>query len=577
MEAIQILLYLLIVIGLAIPLGKYISKVMNGEKVFLSPVMHSCEKLVYKVIKVDENKSMKWKEYASSVIIFSGLGFIILFILLLIQGIPLLNPMGVKGMRWDTAFNAAVSFVTNTNWQAYNSETQTTYLSQMLGFTVQNFVAPAVGISVLFVLIRAFIREKDEHIGNFFVDMTRSILYIFMPMSLVLSLLLVSQGVVQNFSPYKETVLIERSVSGQDSDLSGQIIPQGPSASQIAIKQLGTNGGGFFSTNSSHPLENPTAFSNLLEVTSILLIPVSLCFSFGEFIKKKRQGIAIFAAMAILLVISTGIISWGERSQVPVIKQSGMVNISDKNQSPGNMEGKESRLGTAASSVWTAFTTAASNGSVNSSLDSYTPVGGLIAMLQIQLGEIIFGGVGCGLYGMLAFALIAVFIAGLMVGRTPEFLGKKIEPFEMKMAMMVCLTTPVTALLGSGIACLIPAVAERLTNEGAHGFSEILYAYSSAAGNNGSSFAGIHADIVFLNISLGIVMILARFVPMLATLSVAGSLAVKKKSASNAGTLPTCNVTFVCLLIIVIMLIGALSFFPALALGPIAEMFQVTI
>ncbi|MGG7214478.1 potassium-transporting ATPase subunit KdpA [Clostridium nigeriense] len=571
---IQYSLYLGILIILAIPLGNYIGKVMNGEKTFLSRILNPVESFIYKTINIDKNEEMDWKRYAKSVLAFSLIGFIILFLLQIFQGILPLNPEGVNGISLDLSFNTASSFISNTNWQAYSGESQLSYLTQMIGLTVQNFVSAATGIAVLFALIRGFTRVKEKTIGNFWVDATRSIVHILMPLSIVVSLLIVSQGVVQNFSSYKEVDLLQPITLEDGTVITKQVIPQGPAASQIAIKQLGTNGGGFFGVNSAHPFENPTPFSNLVEMISILLIPAALCFTFGRNIKDKRQGRAIFISMFLMLIIALGVIAVNEAKGTPQLAQNGAVNISSINQAGGNMEGKEARFGIASSSTWAAFTTAASNGSVNSMHDSYTPLGGMVTMLLMQLGEVIFGGVGCGLYGMLAFAIIAVFIAGLMVGRTPEYLGKKIEPFEMKMAMLVCLATPIATLIGSGIASLVPSVANSLTNSGAHGFSEVLYAYSSAGGNNGSSFAGFQANTVFINISLGLMMLFVRFVPMLGTLAIAGSLVQKKKVAVGVGTLPTHNALFIGLLIFIVLLVGALSFFPALALGPIAEFFQ---
>lgn len=572
---IQYSLYLIILVVLAIPLGKYIGKVMNGEKVFLSKILNPIENFIYKILRIDKDEEMDWKKYSISVIAFSVIGFVILFLLQMVQGILPLNPEGIKGMSWHLSFNTASSFVTNTNWQSYSGESQATYLTQMIGLTVQNFVSAAAGIAVLFALIRGFTRVKEKTIGNFWVDATRSTVHILMPLSIVVSLLIASQGVVQNFSSYQEVELLQPITLEDGTVITKQVVPQGPAASQIAIKQLGTNGGGFFGVNSAHPLENPTPFSNTVEMLSILLIPAALCFTFGRNIKDKRQGRAIFIAMFLMLVIALGVIAVNEANATPQLAQNGLVDISTINQAGGNMEGKETRFGIASSATWTAFTTAVANGSVNSMHDSYTPLGGMVPMLLMQLGEVIFGGAGCGLYGMLAFAIIAVFMAGLMVGRTPEYLGKKIEPFEMKMAMLVCLATPIAALVGSGIAALVPSVLDSLSNSGAHGFSEMLYAYSSAAGNNGSAFAGFAANKPFINVSLGLIMLFVRFVPMIATLAIAGSLVQKKKVAVSAGTLPTHDALFVGLLVFVVLLVGALSFFPALALGPIAEFFQM--
>lgn len=571
----QYSLYLIILIVIAIPLGNYIGKVMNGEKTFLSKILNPVENFIYKIVGIDKEEEMDWKKYAKSIIIFSILGFVILFLLQMVQGILPLNPEGFKAVTWDLNFNTTSSFVTNTNWQAYSGESMLSYLTQMLGLTVQNFLSAAVGIAVLFTLIRGFTKIKEKTIGNFWVDTTRIIIHILIPLSMFVTLAIVSQGVVQNFSEYQQVELLQPIILEDGTAITKQVVPQGPAASQIAIKQLGTNGGGFFGVNSAHPLENPTALSNIIEMLSILLIPAALCFTFGRNIKDKKQGRAIFISMFLMLVVALGSIAVNEANATPQLLQNGAVDLSTINQAGGNMEGKETRFGIASSATWATFTTAASNGSVNSMHDSYTPLGGMVTMLLMQLGEVIFGGVGCGLYGMIAFAMIAVFIAGLMVGRTPEYLGKKIEPFEMKMAMLVCLATPIATLIGSGIASLVPSVLGSLTNSGAHGFSEMLYAYSSAGGNNGSAFGGFAANTPFINISIGLVMLFARFVPMIATLAIAGSLVQKKKVAVSSGTLPTDNALFIGLLVFVVLLVGALSFFPALALGPIADFFQM--
>lgn len=597
---IQYILYLAVLVVLAIPLGAYIKKVMNGEKTFLSKILTPCENAVYKVMKVNKEEQMNWKKYAVSVLIFSGIGLVFLFLLQLLQGVLPGNPQGLSGVKWDLSFNTAVSFITNTNWQAYSGESTLSYLTQALGLTVQNFVSAATGIAVLFALIRGFIKVKADGLGSFWVDMTRIVIHILIPLNLVISLLLVGGGVVQNLKGAEtvslvepiavsadgtilenaeinletETVTIDGQVIEDAEIVTEQFVPMGPAASQIAIKQSGTNGGGFNGVNSAHPLENPNAFTNLIEMISILLIPAALCFTFGKAVKNKKQGVAIFMAMFICLVLALGTIAVSEQLATPQLAQDGNVNISMTDQAGGNMEGKETRFGIVSSSTWAAFTTAASNGSVNSMHDSYTPLGGMVTMLLMQLGEVIFGGVGCGLYGMLAFAILTVFIAGLMVGRTPEFLGKKIEPYEMKWSVLVCLATPIAILVGSGIAAIVPSVADSLNNGGAHGFSELLYAYSSCGGNNGSAFAGFNVNTVFLNISLGLVMLFARFLPIIGTLAIAGSLAGKKKIATTAGTLSTTNAMFVFLLIFIVLLVGALSFFPALALGPIAEFFQ---
>lgn len=594
----QYVMYLGILVLLAIPLGIYIGKVMNGEKVLLSKLLSPCEKLIYKVLGINKEEEMTWRRYSISVLIFSGVGFIILFLIQILQGILPGNPEGVGSLSWDLAFNNAVSFITNTNWQSYSGESQMSYLTQALGLTVQNFVSAAVGIAVLFALIRGFAKVKETGLGNFWVDVTRVLLYVLMPLSLIVSIVLVSQGIPQTFRS-GDTVQLLESIAVKDGNIienatikdnqvyvngehiedatiiTEQYVPLGPAASQIAIKQLGTNGGGFYGVNSAHPFENPTLVSNIVELLSILLIPVSLCFTFGRNIKDKRQGVTLFSAMFILLVAALLIIAVNEHQATPQLAQGGLVDLSMTDQAGGNMEGKESRFGIASSSTWAAFTTAASNGSVNSMHDSYTPIGGMMLMLLMQLGEVVFGGVGSGLYGMIGFAILTVFISGLMVGRTPEYLGKKIEPYEMKMAVLACLATPIAIIVGSGVAALVPSVSESLNNSGAHGFSEVLYAYTSAGGNNGSAFAGFSANTVFINVSLGVIMLFARFVPMITILSIAGSMASKKKIATTSGTLSTSNAMFVFLLIFVVLLIGALSFFPALALGPIAEFFQM--
>lgn len=597
---IQCILYLAILVALAIPLGAYIKNVMNGEKTFLSKLLTPCENAVYKVLRVDKDEQMNWKKYTISVLIFSGIGLVFLFLLQLFQGFLPGNPQGLPGVKWDLSFNTAASFITNTNWQAYSGESTLSYLTQALGLTVQNFVSAATGIAVLFALIRGFMRVKTDGLGSFWVDMTRIIIHILIPLNLVISLLLVSGGIIQNLKAGETVSLVEPIgvsaegeilenaeidleagtvvVDGQiveDAEIvTEQFVPMGPAASQVAIKQTGTNGGGFMGVNSTHPLENPNAFTNLIEMISLLLIPAALCFTFGNAVKNKKQGIAIFMAMFLCLVFALSVVAVNEQFATPQLIQNGNVDVSMVDQAGGNMEGKETRFGIAASSTWATFTTAASNGSVNSMHDSYTPLGGMVTMLLMQLGEVIFGGVGCGLYGMLAFAILTVFIAGLMVGRTPEFLGKKIEPYEMKWSVLVCLATPIAILVGSGIAAVWPGIESSLNNVGAHGFSELLYTFSSCGGNNGSAFAGFNGNTMFLNLLLGFVMLFARFLPIIGTLAISGNLAEKKKIATTAGTLSTTNAMFVFLLIFIVLLVGALSFFPALALGPIAEFFQ---
>lgn len=599
-SVIQYVLYLAVLVVFAIPLGAYIKKIMNGEKTFLSKILTPCENAVYKAMRIDKDEQMNWKKYGASVLVFSAIGLVFLFLLQLLQGVLPGNPQNLPGVSWDLSFNTAASFITNTNWQAYTGEATLSYLTQAVGLTVQNFVSAATGIAVLFALIRGIVKVKTDGLGSFWVDMTRIVIYLLIPLNIIVSLMLVSGGVIQNFKAGETVSLIEPIAVSQDGEVienavidveSGtvtvdgeavedaeivteQFVPMGPAASQVAIKQTGTNGGGFMGVNSAHPLENPNAYTNIIEMISLLLIPAALCFTFGKAVKNKKQGIAIFMAMFICLVMALGVVAVCEQSATPQLAENTAVDISAVNQAGGNMEGKETRFGIATSSTWATFTTAASNGSVNSMHDSYTPLGGLITMLLMQLGEVVFGGVGCGLYGMLAFAILTVFIAGLMVGRTPEFLGKKIEPYEMKWSVLVCLATPIAILVGSGIAAVWPGIETSLNNGAAHGFSELLYTYSSCGGNNGSAFAGFNANTVFLNVSLGFVMLFARFLPIIGTLAIAGSLAKKKKIATTAGTLSTTNSMFVFLLIVIVLLVGALSFFPALALGPIAEFFQ---
>lgn len=596
----QYALYLIVLVALAIPLGAYMAKVMQGDRTLLSPILNPCERLIYRALRVRAEEQMTWKKYAASVLIFSLIGLIVLFLIQLAQGVLPGNPQRLPGVPWDLSFNTAVSFVTNTNWQAYAGESTLSYLTQALGLTVQNFLSAAVGIAVLFALIRGLMQVKGKGLGSFWVDLTRITVHILLPLNLVIALCLAGGGVIQNLKPAETVDLLEPVAVSAEGDVlpdaqidveagtvtvdgqvvpdaqivTEQFVPMGPAASQVAIKQSGTNGGGFMGVNSAHPLENPNAFTNLVEMLSLLIIPAALCFTFGRVIHNRKQGRAIFMAMFICLVIALSVVAVNEHLATPQLAQGGTVNLSTVHQAGGNLEGKEARFGIAASSTWATFTTASSNGSVNSMHDSYTPLGGMVPMLLMQLGEVIFGGAGCGLYSMLAFAILTVFIAGLMVGRTPEFLGKKIEPYEMKWAVVVCLATPVCILVGSGIAAAVPSVADSLNNAGAHGFSEMLYAYSSAGGNNGSAFAGLNANTVFLNVSLGLVMLFARFVPVVGALAIAGSLAGKKRLATTAGTLSTTNAMFVFLLIFIVLLVGALSFFPALALGPIAEFLQ---
>jgi len=593
----QCLLYIIMLALLAWPLGTYMGKVMDGEPLWLQKILAPCERGIYRAMGINPAEQMSWKRYLGCVLAFSLVSLAALMLLLMMQRSLPLNPQGIADSSWHLALNTAVSFVSNTNWQAYSGESAMSYLAQMAGLTVQNFVSAAVGIAVLFAFIRGLrsgsisahtLGHTSGHtlgLGNFWADVTRATLYILVPLSLVLSLLLVWQGVPQNFSPYKTVALLEPLTTEDGATVTEQMVPMGPQASQVAPKQLGTNGGGYNGVNSAHPHENPTPLANLLEMLSLLLIPAGLCFTFGRQIGDMRQGAAIFLAMTLLLTAAIGFTAWAEQSATPQLTQAGQVDVAARANplaqagghmnASGNMEGKETRFGVTNSAIWAAATTAASNGSVNAMHDSLTPMGGLVPMVLMQLGEVVFGGVGSGLYGMLAFVLLTVFMAGLMVGRTPEYLGKKVEPFEMKMAVVVCLTTPVAILMGAGIMSLVPQVVASLNNALPHGFSEILYAATSAGANNGSAFGGLNANTPFLNVLLSVLMLAGRFVPIAAILAVAQSMAGKKTVAASAGTLSTSNGMFVFLLVFVVLLVGALSFFPALALGPVAEHLQM--
>jgi K+-transporting ATPase ATPase A chain len=531
-------------------LGGFMAKVFQGEKTWLSPVIAPLERLTYRVSGIDSAEEMSWKQYAASLLAFNLFGFLAVFGLMLLQNVLPLNPQGVNGTSVYLAFNTAVSFMTNTNWQAYSGEAALSYATQMLGLGVQNFVSAATGIAVIVAMARGIARRQASSLGNFWVDLTRSTLYILLPLSLLLAIVLVSQGVVQSFGAYIQATTLEG---------RSQMIPLGPAASQIAIKQLGTNGGGFFGVNSAHPFENPTPFSNFLQVFAILLIPAALTITYGKLIGSAKQGWTIFAAMLTVLVVVLGVSLWSETQYNPVM------------QTASPMEGKEQRFGVANSILWGMTTTVASNGSVNAMHDSFSPLAGGMAILNMMLGEVIFGGVGAGMYGMLMFVVLTVFIAGLMVGRTPEYLGKKIEAFEVQMAMIAILAPSAVILIGTMIAVLIPQGLNSLNNQGPHGFSEILYAFTSAAGNNGSAFAGLTVDTPFYNIALGIGMLIGRFGVILPALAIAGSMVTKKYTPPSLGTFPTDTPLFVMLLIAVILIVGALTFFPALSLGPIVE------
>ena len=552
-EIYVIILCLTILFFLAPPLGRYMAAVFEGRRNILSKVAGPLERFIYRLCRIDESEEMSWKGYAWAFLLFNGAGFIALFLLQLVQGVLPLNPQHLPAVRWDTALNTSISFVTNTNWQAYGGETAMSYLTQMMGMTVQNFVSAAVGMAVLLPLIRAFTSIMKETVGNFWVDMTRSVLYILLPLSIILSLLLASQGVVQTFGPYVKAHTLEG---------AEQVIAVGPAASQVAIKQLGSNGGGFFNANSAHPFENPNAGTNFLEVLSILLIPAALPFTLGRMINNRRQGRAIFAAMAVLFLIGLVLALSAEWQANPLLAKMGVTH---------NMEGKEVRFGIGSSVLWAQATTVTSNGSVNSMHDSMMPLTGLVCMFNMAVGEVIFGGVGVGLIGMLMYAILALFLAGLMIGRTPEFLGKKLESREMIMAVIVVVAPAIACLIFAGIAAVTPAGLGSLNNAGPHGLSEILYAFFSAAGNNGSAFAGLNANTVFYNLTLGFCMIVGRFLTILPALAIAGSLAVKKRIPVSTATFPTEGPLFVGMLAAVVLIVGALTFFPALVLGPVLE------
>ena len=573
---IQLIFYIAVLLTLAKPLGSFMAKVYQGECTSLDRVLDPIERFIYRISGVNADEDMNWKTYASAVMLFNVLGLLVVYAIQRLQGVLPLNPQALGAVTPNSAWNTAVSFASNTNWQGYGGEVTMSYLSQMLGLTVQNFVSAATGMSVLVALIRGIVRHTAKGIGNFWVDLTRSTLYILVPLSLVVALALVSQGVVQTFSPYKTVALLQSTTDANGNNVTEQVLAVGPAASQIAIKQLGTNGGGFFNVNSAHPFENSTPFSNFLEMLSILMIPAALCYTFGKMVGDTRQGWAILITMTIIMVAFLGLSVWAEQSGNPAFTAMGVDQVQTNINPGGNMEGKEVRNGIVNSALWATATTAASNGSVNSMHDSYMPLGGLVPLFMMQLGEIIFGGVGSGLYGMLAFVIVAVFISGLMVGRTPEYLVKKIEAFEMKMASLMLLIPILLAKVGTAIAVANPLVLATIWNTGCpHGFSEVLYAFSSAANNNGSAFAGLGANNPFYNIALGICMFFARYWLIVPVLAIAGSLVQKKKVPASAGTLPTHTPLFIAWLIGVIMIVGALSFIPALALGPIVEHLMV--
>ncbi|OTP78412.1 potassium-transporting ATPase subunit KdpA [Caballeronia sordidicola] len=587
----QLGLYIVVLIALAIPLGRYMTSVLDGSSFVVRRIGRPIEAVLYKVAGVDAKTEMSWKHYAFAVIAFNALGALAVYGFMRLQQFLPANPQSFGPMTPDAAFNTAVSFVTNTNWQDYTPESTASYLSQMAGLTVQNFLSAATGIAVVVALIRGFARHTATTIGNFWVDLTRITLYILAPIATVIALVFVSQGVIQNFESYKDVATVQvttyqtpkldaqgnpvKDAKGVavmvDNKADKQTIAMGPVASQEAIKMLGTNGGGFFNANSAHPYENPTPFSNFVQMIAMLVIPAALCVVFGQMVGDKRQGFAILAAMTIAFSVAC----WGEisaeQSGNPLFTSLHVDQSASATQSGGNTEGKETRFGIAQSGIFTVATTAASCGAVNNTHDSLTPMGGFVPLLLIQLGEVIFGGVGSGLYGMLVFAMLAVFVAGLMIGRTPEYIGKKIESYEMKMVAIVVLLTPFLVLLGASIGVMSAAGTAGISNPGPHGFSEILYAYSSAANNNGSAFAGLTVSTPFYNITLGIAMWFGRFGSIIPVLAIAGALARKKRIATTAGSLPTHGPLFVVLLLGTVVLVGALTYVPALALGPVVE------
>lgn len=591
----QIICYVSTLLLLVKPLGWYMARVYEDESVGLNRLLAPVETILYRISGINPKQEMPWTDYAIAMLVFNALGTLIVFTLQSLQASLPFNPQSLPNVRPDSAFNTAVSFTSNTNWQGYSGETTMSYLTQMLGLTVQNFLSAATGMATLVALIRGFARRNADLIGNFWVDLTRSSLYILMPLSLILALALVGQGVVQTFNSYQSVPLVEffnyeQAKLGDDGvalqDSAGkpimesfttkeQIIAVGPAASQVAIKQLGTNGGGFFNVNSAHPFENPTPLSNFLEMLAILLIPASLCYTFGMMVGDTRQGWAIMAAMTLIFITLIFVTVAAEQSVNPALAALDIDQSANISQSGGNMEGKETRFGIINSALWAVATTAASNGSVNAMHDSFTPIGGMVAMWLMQLGEVVFGGVGSGLYGMIMFAIVAVFVCGLMIGRTPEYLGKKIEAFEMKMAAIVILIPPLIVLAGTAFAVMLAAGKASVFNPGAHGFTEVLYALSSASNNNGSAFSGLSANTPFYNGLLGLAMLFSRFWLAVPVLAIAGSLAAKKIVPVGPGTLPTHTPLFVTLLIGIVLLVGALTFVPALALGPVVEHLQM--
>jgi K+-transporting ATPase ATPase A chain len=554
-DLLPILLFLCMLILFAVPLGEFMAKVFSGKRTFLTRIVGPVEKLLYRLFGINERDEMSWKIYAFSLIVLNVIGIVVLFILQLIQGWLPLNPQKFGAVRWDTALNTAISFVTNTNWQSYSGEQTMSYLTQMLGLTVQNFLSASVGLASVIALIRGFIRKTENTIGNFWVDLTRSILYVLLPLAIIWTLILVSQGVVQTLNPS----INARTLEGQQ-----QAIAVGPAASQVAIKQLGTNGGGFFNANSAHPFESPTPLTDFMEVFGFMLIPVSLPFTFGAMLNKRRQGWTIYSSMMILFLIGLAVTLWAELQGSPILEKIGILNGI-------NMEGKEVRFGVNHSILFAQSTTAVACGAVNSMHDSLMPLSGLVLIFNMAVGEVIFGGVGVGLTGMMIYAILTMFLAGLMIGRTPEFIGKKLEPYEMIMSVIAILSSAIVLLVLSSIAVSSRVGLSSLNNAGPHGLSEILYAYASPANNNGSAFAGLNADTLFYNLTTSFAMLAGRFTTIIPALAIAGSLAKKKIVPVSGGAFPTTSMLFVVMLISVVVIVGALTFFPALTLGPLLE------
>lgn len=567
----QIGVFFLVLLALVKPLGAYMARVYSGKRVFLEYILGPVERMIYRLAGIDPSQEMNWKTYAIAMLLFNAAGMLFLYALQRLQGFLPLNPQGFGAVTPDLAFNTAASYVTNTNWQAYSGETTMSYLTQMLGMTVQNFLSAATGMAVAIAFIRGFVRQTAQTLGNFWVDLTRGTLYILLPLAVIVALLLVSQGVVQTLSPYQTVALLDPLTDANGQSVTEQTLALGPAASQIAIKHLGTNGGGFFNANSAHPYESPTPLTNFLEMLAEVVIAFSLTYTFGKMVGDTRQGWALFVVMIIILMGSTLVAYISESAGNLRLTALGVEQTASELNPGGNMEGKEVRFGIANSALFAAVTTGTSTGAVNSMHDSYTPLGGLVPLWLMQLGEVAPGGVGSGLYSILVFAIVAVFIAGLMVGRTPEYLGKKIEVYEMKMAALLILIMPLTVLGFTALAVVTPAGKASIFNPGPHGFSEVLYAYTSQANNNGSAFGGLGANTPFYNITGGLTMLIGRFWLAVPTLALAGSLARKKKIPPSAGTLPTHTPLFIIWLLSVIIIVAALNFIPALALGPVVE------